>query len=179
MSPDTHATGSNPVSVDASRSQGTLVIHPATGEVVGDRLGLERLGTEVIADVRVALAERVRELRAMLDVADAELVRRLQVAGRSTVTTGDYEVSLEARNESVWDAEALEDALHDLVERGVLQASEAVGVISREPTVSRSKANRLAKRLLGREREAIEQCRTWRQAGAKHIEVVRAINLFE
>jgi hypothetical protein len=180
MSPSTQGPRSQ-----SGRGQGTalserarvpMVVHPHTGEVLGAARELERFGSDELADVFAAIDERMAALREMRTLLDHEIVRRLDERGRSKLVVGDYELSLEPKRESVWDADELDYTLRSLVDQGVIEASEAVGVINTTPTVSRSNAQRLAARLAGKDRDAVEACRSW-QMGRRTLRVVRSIPL--
>jgi hypothetical protein len=153
-----------------------LVAHPSTGEVLGTPDELERLPAEVVAEALLALDERVKQLRETRKTLDAELARRLDLRGRDRLAVGDFELHRKARNESVWDADELELVLERLVEQGVLDPREVVGVITRPPRVSKSAAAKLVARVAARERRELEDCRTWKRS-VSGVEVVRAIPL--
>lgn len=174
-----HNTPAEPASEPAARSQELLVIDPRSGELLGNARNIEALGDETVADVRVAIKERIGELRKMLEAVDTDLARRLEIRGRRRMVAGDFEVSYQARRESVWDADELEDVVRGLLDSGVLAAGEVTGLITHETKVSRSQAQRLVDRLGGGERRAVEACRTWREAGRRSVDVVRSIELFK
>jgi hypothetical protein len=154
----------------------TLVVHPRTGEIVGAAAALETLPGETLADVYAELDATIAQLREMRELVDHELVRRLDEAGRSKQLIGDYELALEGRRESVWDAHELEATMQYLVDEGVLDASECVGIVSHEPSVSRRAAQSLTKRLSGAPLRAVESCRSW-QTGRRTLHVTRSLPL--
>jgi hypothetical protein len=158
---------------NASRELVAVSVH---GERVGTPDELEQLPVERIAEVMLELDEvgkRMRETRALLD---AELARRLDVRGRDKLVIGEYELHRKSRNTSEWDADELELVLRRLVDEGVVDASELVGVITHETVVGKRRAQQVVDRLAERERRLVEQCRTWKRS-VSGVEVVRAIPL--
>jgi hypothetical protein len=175
VSPSTQGTPA-----ESGRGQGNgsteLVAVSVHGERVGTPDELEQLPAERLAEVMLELDEASKRMRATRKLLDAELARRLDVRGRDKLHIGEYELHRKSRNESVWDGDELESVLRRLVDEGVVDARELVGVIAHETTVSKREASRLAERLAARERRLVEQCRTWKRS-VSGVEVVRAIPL--
>lgn len=152
------------------------VIHPLTGEV------LEHLDTqppETLAEALTVIHARQTQYKDAAAALEDALRRRLIIRGRDQCTFGRYEVTFERGNESVWDGDELEGALRNLIDQGVLDARECVGVITHDPVVHRSEANRLIGRLSGSARASIDRCRTWRAKGRGRIVVVASVALPE
>ena len=174
----------DPVRANPSRIGGELtsragsparpVIHPITGEVL-DRL--DQQPPELLAETLHAIHDRQAQYKTASAALEAELHRRLTLRGRTQSTFGHWEVSFEQGNESVWDGDELETALRALIDDGVLDARECVGVITHDPTVHRTEANKLIGRLSGGARHSVERCRTWRPKGRGRIVVARSVAL--
>ena len=146
------------------------VAHPATGEVLdvhgatGDQLAEWHQQMRML---KAAADETLKDI-------DAELRQRM--GERTLWPAGEWEISVEGANKSVWDGDELEPVLRELVETGVVQAGDVTEVIRHETTVSAREAGRLVKQLTGRARDAVEACRTWeRQRG--RLVVKRSVQL--
>jgi hypothetical protein len=137
-------------------------------------IGLDGVPGEWLADAYVALREQTTRLRRMQAAIDAELRRRLDVRGRSRMLVGEFDVSVEARNESVWDADELERVVRELIDEGVVDAREVTELIKHETTVSRREAQRLVNRLAGRPQRLVKACCTWRKSPRASLDVVRS-----
>jgi hypothetical protein len=166
-----------------------VVVHPQTGEVL---LEPERLPTDRLADVSLALKQRESELRAMRRELDAELRRRFddelrergldatdpKALGRVLIA-GDFEVRVTGGRERVWDADELEHALRDLIDAGELHARDVVDVIEHATIVHGAAAKRLLDRLSGETWHAVRACHTWQRKGdgRGYVRVDRAVAL--
>ena len=176
MNTNTHAARSESAS-EPGNAPGTgqeLVVHPHTGEVLDD---LSTVPPERLADALVALRDRQAEVRRMESAIARELESRLATRQRKLWLVGEYELRLEQGNESVWDADELEVVLRRLVDEGVVSASECVGLISRDPVVSRSEAKRLLTRLDGPAAKAVKDCMTWQPKGRPRLTVTPSLPL--
>lgn len=151
-----------------------IVVHPSTGEVLGD---LQSAPPEVLADTYLHLQDRERQIKEWRQLLAVELQARLTIRQRSVMVVGDYEIRHEAGNESVWDADELEVVLQRLVDEGVITATETTGLIRREATVNRTQAKRLQARLTGHARDAISTCCTWRRKPRASLTVTRNLPL--
>jgi len=162
---------------DDGRGQGNgsgeLVVHPATGEVVG---ALSSAPPETLADVWLALKERERELKDMRELVTRELAARLHTRGRAVWTVGEYEIRNVAGKRSAWDGDELERVLRQLIDEGVVTASEVGGLVEHQIKVDGRGMNRLVSRLVGNARRAVEACRTW-EKGRASFDVVRSVDL--
>ena len=125
----------------------------------------------------MSVRERLKVLADVDKALDHEITRRMRAEQRAVWTVGGFELKLEYRNESQWDADELEFVLAELVAEDVIDARDAVGVIKREVTVSRSTANRLVRTLLGEARQRVEACRHWQRSTTPKLAVTRAANL--
>ena len=150
------------------------VIHPLTGEVLDH---LDQQPPETLAETLAAIRDRQAQYKTAGETLAAELHRRLILRGRNQTIFGGWEVAFEQGNESVWDGDELEAALRNLIDGGVLDARECVGVITHDPVVHRTEANRLIGRLTGAARHSVERCRTWRAKGRGRIVVARSVAL--
>jgi hypothetical protein len=142
------------------------------------RAGEATLSQQPVARLAQALDTircRQTDLKAAAAEIEAELRRRLRQHDRTTVVLDGWEIAVESGNESVWDSDELEGVLRDLVDNGVVTAGELTGIIRRDPVVSRTDANRLAARLSGAARAAVEACRTWRQKSPGRVRVTRSV----
>jgi len=146
------------------------IVHPDTGEVVE---ALESAATDRLCDLKLALEDREREMRQMRSAIEFELRSRLEREGRRLAVVGDYEISVDSARTRVWDADDLEVVLRDLVGRGMLQASEVSGLISREVKVDGRKAQRLLGALIGEARDAVAGCFRWERRGNPRLLVTR------
>jgi len=165
---------------EAASAPGTptaqLVVHPSTGEYLGDAHALEQAPPELLADAFAAIERRMSELREMRKLLDHELARRLDIKDRKRWTWGDYEVSLEGGRRREWDGDQLEQVVRDLVDAGVIGAGEVTDLIRHETNVSGTAGNKLRARLSGASLRAVDDCWTW-QDGRRRLEVVRSLPL--
>lgn len=150
------------------------VVHPLTGEVLEH---LDQQPPEILAEALAVIHGRQTQYKTASEALAAELMRRLQIRGRNLCTFGAWEVAFEQGNESMWDGDELEAALRVLIDDGVLDARECVGVITHDPVVHRTEANKLIGRLSGGARASIERCRSWRPKGRGRIVVARSVEL--
>lgn len=150
-----------------------LVVHPMTGECYPVP-GLDAVPGEWLADAWVALREQHSRLRKMQAAIDAELRRRLDVRGRSRMLLGEFDVAVEQRRESEWDADELERVVRTLIDEGVVDAREVTELIRHETTVSRREAQRLVDRLVGDAKRRVEACRSWRRSPRASLDVTRS-----
>lgn len=159
---------------EIQRAETREIVHPGTGEVVD----VTTLPDEELAEVWVEMEDRERRSKAWREHVTNELRDRLTAKNRKVWPVGAYEVSREDRNESVWEPRELDAVIRELVQNGVVTAVEVADVVSHEPTVSKSNANRFLARLAGDARRAVDECRTWtRKPGP--VKVVRAVQLIE
>lgn len=177
MSPVPQGEPAQGVSASATRSQpgprvgADVVVHPATGELL---LDLDQQPPEVLAEAFALMKVREAELAAWRKLIAAELERRLSMRQRSVWLVGDYEVRHEAGNESVWDADELERVVRELIDEGVISASEVTDLIRHETIVSRTAAKRLQARLTGHAERAVRACCTWRKKPRAALTVTRS-----
>lgn len=140
-----------------------LVVHPATGELMDD---LSRYDPDTLADALTLIKERKGELDRARRALDDELRRRIIERGGSpgrVWITGEYELKL--ANGREWDADELEGVLRALVDDGVLDVHDVLGVIRHEAKVNGTAAARLLDRLDGEALAAVRACHTWRVKG--------------
>jgi hypothetical protein len=150
------------------------VVNPATGEL------LERLDAqpaEALVDALVAIRERRAALREAEDVVEVELRRRMDLRGRKLAVIGPWEVEVASGNVREWDADALEGVLRELIDDGVVHAAEVTEVIRHETTVSGREALRIAGRLSGPAKAAVERCFVWRKKGGGRLRIERSVEL--
>lgn len=133
---------------------------------------------ELLANAVDLIRQSVAEEKKILELVEDEIRRRMELKDRKLAVWGDYEIALESSNESVWNAEELETTLQDLVDDGILRAGELTEIIDRTPTVRRREADRVAKRLSGQPRAAVEACRVWRVKGGRaRVRVTKSVEL--
>ena len=135
--------------------------------------------TDVLAQLLQSVRDRRKVLGDMEKALTHEITGRMKTAHRSVLTAGTLELRLEHRNESQWDVDELETVLRELIDEGVIEARDAVGVIKHEVTVSRSNANRFLGLLLGSARQRVEACRHWQKSATARLEVTTAVQLIE
>jgi hypothetical protein len=181
MNADTQTPGPQPGRTQATRSEAresssvAMIVHPATGEVF-DELTLEREPPENVADLLLALREHMALVRRAEGLVTAELERRLATRKRSKWVVGDYEVARATRNARQWDGQQLEQVLGELVEQGIVSASEVADVVEHTVKVHGSQANRLQAQLIGDAQRAVDDCWHWeRKPGG--VSVTRSIEL--
>jgi hypothetical protein len=158
----------------ASEPNDVAVAHPKTGELLD---ALESQPPAVLADVLLALRERQGEIRQMEHRIEDELRRRLAGRERTIVVFGDFEVEARAPSRREWDADELEVALRELVDRGAVDARELTDVIRHETVVSGREAQRLLGRLSGDALRAVERCFRWTTKGPPKVTVARSVQL--
>jgi hypothetical protein len=129
-----------------------VVAHPLTGEVLVD---LDQQPPELLAHALVVVRDRTAALAAGQRALERELRRRLKILDRKTAVFGEWEVEATTTRESEWDVDELERAMAQLIDDGVIRAAEVTDVVTRTPTVSRSKAKALRDRLDGAAREQV------------------------
>jgi hypothetical protein len=151
-----------------------VVAHPVTGELLD---ALEAQPPTVLADALLALRERQQQLRAMERSVEAELRRRLAGRERTIIVFGDFEVQARPAARREWDADELEVALRELLDRGAVDARDLTDVIRHETTVSGREALRLMGRLSGQAQHDVERCFRWVQKGPPKVEVARSVQL--
>lgn len=137
-----------------------VAVDPRDGRVLAD---LADEPTDGLGELVLALRDREADLKGWRALIEAELRDRLKAAGRKSVVAGDYEIAYKPGRESVWDASETEQTLADLVDRGAIQAREAVGIIETRREVRRSQAKALLSRLTGEAKAILEECCTWRE----------------
>jgi hypothetical protein len=148
-------------------------VNPDTGELLEH---LDQQPPEALAEALDAIYAWQAKLKRSEDAIAAVLRQCLKVRQARTVVWGDWSVEASVRRESVWDGAELEPVLQQLVDDRVVAAGDLTGIIVREPVVSRSKANALAKRLDGDAKAAVEACCTWKEKSGK-LTVVRSVQL--
>jgi hypothetical protein len=166
-----------------------LVVVPGTGEVL---IELDDVSIETLADVELALKAEEGRLRAMRRLVDDELRRRFDndLAERGIETTDakalghalivdGFEVRISGGRERVWDADELEAALRELVDGGVVDARDCLGVLEHKTVVHGREAKALLDRLSGDAQQAVRRCHTWQRKGdgRGYVRVDRAIAL--
>lgn len=153
--------------------------NPATGEV------LERLDQqppEKLAEAYDEIVVRQAEYKRWGDAIGNELRRRLKLRQTRLAVFGEWEVQVEGGRESSWDADELSGVIDGLLAEGTVELADVTGdnaVIHQPPReVRRENAKRLARRLDGDARAAIEACCTWKDKRGK-LTVARSVNLLD
>lgn len=140
-----------------------LVVHLGTGEVLDE---LERYDVDTLAEAFVLLKQRKSELERARKALDVELRRRIVEGGTRpgrVWVTDAYELKLESSRQ--WDADELEGVLRTLIDDGVLEPRDVLGVIKHEAKVNGTAAMHLLDRLDGEAATAVRACHTWRVKG--------------
>lgn len=137
-----------------------VAVDPRDGRVLAD---LTDEPTNGLAELVLALQAREADLKGWRELVEAELRDRLKAAGRKSVIAGGFEITYKPGRESVWDASETEAALADLVDRGAIEAAEAVGIIETRREVRRRQAKALLSRLTGEAKAILEDCCEWRE----------------
>ena len=140
-------------------------VNPSTGEI------LERLDQqppEKLAEALDVINVRMIEYKRWQAALETELRRRLRLVDRNQYVWGGWEVVKTRSRESSWDADELNAVIESLIEEGVIKAQEAVDVVVQPPRiVKRENAKRLAARLTGANRKAVESCCEWKEKAGK------------
>lgn len=173
MSPTTQGERAQGASAGARASQSTLVVHPATGEVLDE---LASQPPEVLADAYLAVKDELARLEAIRRALRAELQQRLTIRGVARMTVGDYEVGQSHGRRSVWDGDELEHVVRDLLDAGAITHRDIDGLIKHETKVDGRRANSLSSRLVGPHKAAVENCRTW-EKDVRGFDVVASLPL--
>jgi hypothetical protein len=150
-----------------------VAVNLTTGEI------LERLDeqpAETLAEALDAVHRQQDQLKTWARALEAELRARLKVRQAKLVVFGDWEVEVASGRESVWDAEALEQAMRELVDAGVVQAGDLTGIITRQPVVSRAAAKQLAARLTGDAKARVDAACSWKDKPGR-LTVARSVAL--
>jgi len=99
-------------------------------------------------------------------MAEDELVRRLPKDG--PVVAGKYQLEVDQGFRRVWDATELQLVVEDLIERGLIRAEDADGLLTeQEPKVDGKKAVDLLNRSEGDALMELRRCFTWKQGRAR------------
>jgi len=150
------------------------VVDPRDGTILQD---LQTEATGLLAHVALELTERVRQMRLMRELVEAELAHRVHDAGRRVVLVDGLELKVESGRSRVWDPEDLEAALRDLVDAGTLQAGELTGLITHNVHVDGKHAQRLLGLLHGPALAAVERCFRWETKGRERLVITPSITL--
>ena len=146
---------------------------PVTGEVLPLDAASDRL-----AEVALALKEREQTIKEWRQLVEGELHRRLREQDRRRATVGQWEIEIEASGRGrVWDADDLEAVARELLEQGVVQASEIGGLITRPPKVDGKLAAGLLTRLTGSSRDALARCFRWETKGRPRLSITKSVQL--
>jgi hypothetical protein len=146
------------------------LVDPRNGEVIdlgaapSDQLG------ELILECRI----RKDLLETWRRAATDELLRRHD---RLTVV-GDIEIRPDHGRGKEWDPDDLKGVVLDLIDQGVLSASDVTDLITNQPAkVNGNIANRLLDRLTGEHRELVAGCYRLTQKRRPSVDVSRVANL--
>jgi len=148
------------------------VINPSTGELVD----LHQAPVEYVAEVYLQVREQQTRLEDMRRQLKAELQDRLEIRGVAKMVAGDYEIGESHGTRSVWDGQQLEAVVRDLLDQGVVELRDVVGLIRHDTVVNGNVANSLSRRLIGAPKQAAEDCRT-REPERRAFDVVRSLPL--
>ena len=150
------------------------LIDPVSGEV----LPLDA-DAELLAEAVVELKRRAAQYAEWKRAAEDELIERLHQQRRKRATVGKWEIEIEASGRGrVWDPEDLEATVRGLVDGGMLQSSEAAGLLTPQPAkVDGKLAMKLLERVTGEVREALEACFEWQQKGRARLSVTPSVQL--
>jgi hypothetical protein len=150
-----------------------LILHPATGEVFTSD-AIEREPPENLADLLLALREQQSKVRIAERYVADELDRRLALRERKVWIVGEFELSRALANESEWDADELERTLRELIDEGVVEARECVGIVTHETIVHRREATALLRRLTGSAERRVKACCSWKKKPRGSLSVTRS-----
>lgn len=146
------------------------VVNLATGELLEV---VSEQPSETLSQALAALYARQAEDETMVAVLQDELRSRMKADEVESAAFGEYEVTRQINWTSLWDVDALEGVLNDLVEQGVIKAKDAAGVIVQPPRkVGGNEANTLVKRLKGEAQRAVQGCREWQKKEPAKLLVV-------
>ena len=147
------------------------VVHPVTGELL---TSLDQLSGTAVAELRVAIDERQRNLKAMLATVDEDIRRRLKLLDRKRAIFGEFEIEIKSERRSVWDAPEAETVLEQLVKDGTLRAGEVTEAVTHETVAHAGELTRVLAKLDGPAQGLLAACRSWASKGPAKVTVVRS-----
>jgi hypothetical protein len=148
---------------------------PITGEVLEH---LDQQPPEKLAETLANIYRRQEQFKTWEAAIAGELRQRLKLHKTRRRTFGDWEVQASVIRSAEWDGPELEGVLQELVDEGVIRAADAVGIVTRDPVVSKSKAGQLVSRLTGDAQERLATLRTWKEKPGK-LTVARSVDLLD
>ena len=138
------------------------VVDPRTGVMfpVGE------VKDDLLVEIFTELEAREKQYQEWRRMAEDELVRRLPKDG--PVVAGKYQLEVDQGFRRVWDATELQLVVEDLIERGLIRAEDADGLLTeQEPKVDGKKAVDLLNRSEGDALMELRRCFTWKQGRAR------------
>lgn len=154
------------------------LIDTSSGEVLDlGTLDVARWAPDELAALRDRLADLERLIAAAKAEIDVELAAELDRANVGSGRFGDFEVSVPAAFETVWDISRLGVALEALVQAGKITRAAAAAALEAQPVEYKPRAAKL-KKLLGHPDpdvvDAIEACRRAEPRRRRYATVKRA-----
>jgi hypothetical protein len=153
------------------------VVDPRTGVM----FGIEEVKDDLLVEIFIELEAREKQMQEWRRMAEDELVRRRDAAlGEYTSdpwTVGARNVDVNHGWTRQWDATELETVVEHLVERGLLGAGDAAGLLTeQEPKVDGKRAVDLLNRTEGDGLMELRRCFTWKQ-GRPRVRVTPAARI--
>jgi len=138
------------------------VVDPRTGVM----FPIEEVKDDLLVEIFTELEAREKQYQEWRRMAEDELVRRLPKDG--PVVAGKYQLEVDQGFRRVWDATELQLVVEDLIERGLIRAEDADGLLTeQEPKVDGKKAVDLLNRSEGDALMELRRCFTWKQGRAR------------
>ena len=134
------------------------VVDPRTGVM----FPVEEVKDDLLIEIFTELEAREKQYQEWRRMAEDELARRVEkyagfeIAGKSVEVDGNFK--------RVWDATELQLVVEDLIERGLIRAEDADGLLTeQEPKVDGKKALDLLNRSEGDALMELRRCFSWKQ----------------
>ena len=140
------------------------VVDPRTGVM----FPVEEVKDDLLVEIFTELEHREKQFQEWRRMAEDELVRRHGDADGAGFNLPGKSIEVDHAWKRVWDATELQMVVEDLVERGLVRAQDAAGLLTeQEPKVDGKKAVDLLNRSEGDALMELRRCFTWKQGRAR------------
>jgi len=144
------------------------VVDPRTGVM----FPVEEVKDDLLVEIFTELEAREKQYQEWRRMAEDELVRRrdavLDEYSKDAWQVGSRAVDVDHKRTRDWDATELQMVVEHLVERGLVRAQDAAGLLTeQEPKVNGKKAEDLLNRSEGDALMELRRCFTWKQGRAR------------
>jgi hypothetical protein len=141
-------------------------VDPRSGEVID----LANAPHADLVEAFLILQDHERRAKEWRTAVEDELVSR-HGDHRGPAPVGDFVVDIDRGFTRAWDVVELEEVVHDLVNRGLLDRAYAGVIVEGEPKVDGKEAARLLSRVSGDALLEIRRCFCWEQKGRARVKV--------